>query len=349
MPENHIIKNFEQLATSPLRRQALKIAEAGFKAINTTKAVQKNFIYDQEKDRLAVLGQEFKLDGYKRIILVGFGKAALEAATAINQILGDKISKGLVIDLKQGYLKNIESRVGTHPLPSKANVEAAKEMVALLEECGKDDLVICLVSGGGSALLCLPFEMTVEEEGALFIALSKKGASISELNTIRKHISRVKGGKLAKIIYPAACISLIFSDVPGNLFSVIASGPTVMDTTTNRDAEMILNKYNVLEMANLHSCHLSETPKQEKYFEKVHNILFMSPQNALSAMRELAEDLGWKTRIYSDAFEGEAKALGPAIVEYNKKGECLLAAGESTVKILGLGQGEETRKWPCRP
>ncbi|MBI5530945.1 MAG: DUF4147 domain-containing protein [Candidatus Doudnabacteria bacterium] len=334
-----IIKNFNSLATSVLRKQALTIAESGFSAINTEKAVEQNFLYDSKKQQLKIFQQQFNLAEYKRIVLVGFGKAALEAVTTIQKILKDKISCGYVLDLIEGSLGNIVCRVGTHPLPTKVNIEATKELVAMLETCEKEDLVICVVSGGGSALLCQPHDMSCETEVSVISGLTVKGATITELNTVRKHISSVKGGHLAQIIYPATCISLIFSDVPGDDISMVASGPTVKDSSFNRDAAAVLAKYNILEMCQLPSCQLLETPKEDKYFERVHNILFVSAKQALKAMKEKAEDLGFKVNIFSENFQGEARKLAPEIISGLKAGQCLLGAGESTVKIIGKGEG----------
>ncbi|MFA5991732.1 MAG: DUF4147 domain-containing protein [Candidatus Doudnabacteria bacterium] len=338
----HIIKNFETLASSELRKQALLIAEAGFEAISTQAAVTKNFLFDAKKQELKIFQEKFAIGQYKRIVCIGFGKAALEAVTAIQQILKDRITCGYVLDLKEGSLGNIICRVGTHPLPTKVNIEATKELVNMLEACGAEDLVICVVSGGGSALLCKPHDMSCETEVSLISALTVKGANIRELNTVRKHISSVKGGNLAKIIYPATCISLIFSDVPGDDISMVASGPTVKDTTTNRDAGEILRKYDVLTMCELPSCKLLETPKEEKYFKNIHNILFVSAKQALLAMSERAEELGYEVKIFSSAFQGEAGVLVKEILSQAKKGQCLLGAGESTVKIkapIRLGSG----------
>ncbi len=337
--KDNVIKNFEQLATSPLRRQALTIAEAGFQAIKTKNAVEKNFRYDDKKQILEVFRQKFELRKFQRIIVVGFGKAALEAVTAIQDILKQRISCGYVIDLQDGVLGNITCKIGTHPYPTVVNVQATKELMAMLEECGEEDLVICVVSGGGSALLCYPHDMSCETETTIISALTVKGATIQELNTVRKHISEVKGGRLAKLLHPATCISLIFSDVPGNDLGMVASGPTVKDNTTNADAALILKKYNILEMCQMPKCQLLETPKENKYFERVHNILFVSSQTALAAMSETAEDLGFQVKIFDPAFVGEAKKLGPVIVGENLPRQCLLGAGESTVKIIGTGIG----------
>ena len=259
--------------------------------------------------------------------------------TAIQSILRNKISCGYVLDLKEGSLGNIVCKVGTHPLPTKVNIQATKELMDMLSVCEEGDLVLCVVSGGGSALLCQPHDMACDTEVTIISALTVKGATIQELNTVRKHISSVKGGNLAKIIYPATCISLIFSDVPGDDIGIVASGPTVKDSSTNRQAAEILEKYNVLEMCQMPSCNLLETPKDNKYFAKIHNILFVSAQQALKAMEEKAEDLGFKVKIFSKNFQGEARELAPNIIMESKKGECLLGAGESTVKITGKGVG----------
>ncbi len=339
MFEMQMIKNFQQLATSSLRKSVLRIVEAGFEAIETKTAVEKNFIYDAKTQRLNILGQCFNIGQYKRIILVGFGKAALEAVTAIQTILKGRIACGFVLDLKEGSLGNIVCKIGTHPLPTKINIEATNELVAMLDACTEEDLVICVVSGGGSALLCSPHNMECETEVSIISALTVSGADIYELNTVRKHISTVKGGRLAKIIYPATSINLIFSDVPGDDLNVVASGPTVKDMSTNADAAIILNKYNVLEICELPSCNLLETPKEEKYFAKAHNILLVSAKQALLAMKEKAEELGFAVEVFSSSYQGEAKKLAPDIISRLKRGVCLLGAGESTVKIAGHGKG----------
>jgi len=335
-----IIKNFDQLATSPLRRQALSIAEAGFEAVNTTQAILREFKYDTKKQRLVIQNKKYDLSRYRKIICLGIGKAALEAVTALNEILKDKISAGYVIDLKEGDLgSKIISRAGTHPYPSEENLKYTKELLSLVEGLGKEDLVICVISGGGSALLCCPYEISVEEKADIFKVLTKQGATIRELNTVRKHLSLVKGGQLAKIIYPATCLSLIFSDVPGDDIGMVASGPTVKDSTTSRDAQNILQRYQVLEKVGLPVCKLVETPKEDRYFEKVHNFLLVSAKQALEAMKNKAEDFGFETRIFSNHFQGEARALGRQVIGAAALHQCLLGAGESTVTIIGCGKG----------
>jgi glycerate 2-kinase len=334
-----IIKNFDILADSPLRKQALLIAEAGLQGIATAPLVKQHFRYNPQTKVLSVRGQKFATADYKKIVVVGFGKAALQAVTEIQTALGERISCGFVIDVAQGALGNIVCKVGTHPYPSIVNVAATKELVAMLEQSTAEDLVICVVSGGGSSLLCYPAEMTCDQEREIIAALNESGASIRELNIVRKHISKVKGGNLAKVCYPATVISLIFSDVPGDDLSMVASGPTVKDDTTMHQASEILQKYNILDRCKLPSCELVETPKEQKYFEKVHNILFASAKDALEAMVKKADDLGFNAKVWQPAFQGEAAGLAQEIVHAVRPGQCLLGAGESTVSLAGIEIG----------
>ena len=346
----HIIKNFDILASSPLRRQALQIAEAGLEAINTRIAVRRTVAYDARGQVMRVGGKKYRLQDFDRVVCVGFGKAAYDAVSELQAMLAGRISCGFVIDLKEGDLGNIVCKIGTHPYPTKVNIEATRQLLAMLSSCTEKDLVLCVVSGGGSALLCSPRDLTCEQEVAIIAGLTVKGAAIQELNTVRKHISTVKGGQLAKMMYPATVISLIFSDVPGDDVSMVASGPTVLDATTARDAKAIIDKYDVLATAGLPSCNLIETPKDEKYFRKVNNVLAVSARQALLAMKDRAEELGYDVAIFSDHYQGQARDLASVIVNTGRPAplrrfwsgsprQVLLGAGESTVKILGKGEG----------
>jgi glycerate-2-kinase len=335
-----IFKNFEQLAISQLRRQALSIAAEGYAAIDTRRAIEKHFRFEPGSETLWVKGKKIELKKFKRVICVGFGKAAFEAVSGIYEKLGSRIACGYVIDLKDGQIGNLVCKIGTHPTPTLVNVKATQELVKMLSGLSGDDLVICVVSGGGSALLCYPHELSCEKESEIISALTVKGADIFELNTVRKHISKVKGGQLAKTLYPATCISLIFSDVPGNDLSMVASGPTVPDKTTMHDAATVLKKYDILELCQMPACQLLETPKDAKYFERVENILFVSAEDALAGMKEKAELLGFDVKIFSANFQGSAEKLASEILRTAAgKNICLLGAGESTVHIQGGGKG----------
>lgn len=344
-----VINNFEQLATSVLRRQALNIAEAGLRAINTGRVFEKGFVYNARKDSLSILGRQYNLSHYKNVYCLAFGKAAFEGIEAVSQALGQRLTSGFAIGLKQddGLLalarrpsSNIILRPGTHPHPSEQNVKAAKELVEFASAAKADDLVVCLISGGGSALLCYPHSLNAESQAAILKELMNSGADIYEMNCVRKHLSMVKGGQLAKIIYPAKTISLIFSDVPGDDLSTIASGPTVKDPTTVRQASEIIDRYNILEKLNIPAVKFLETPKEDRFFQNTENILFVSARMAINEMKKRAEDLGFSVKIFSEHFQGNAESLAKEIVVGgNKKNQCVLGAGESTVVVKGAGQG----------
>jgi glycerate-2-kinase len=328
-----IIKNVLQLSTTPTRKQVLRILDAGLQAINTEQLMHEQFAYDKNADILYINQQAFSLKDYDKVVIVGAGKVAAKVAEVIETKMIDRIAGGLIIDIVPATTHKIVSRVGTHPLPSSANVSATNEIIAMLEHLTERDLVIAIIGGGGSSLLTSPQIVSLEEERKITQALMNAGASIFEMNTVRKHLSSVKGGGLAKYAYPATVISLIFSDIPGDDISMVASGPTVYDRTTTQDAMAIMEKYQVLDRCNMDNCGLKETPKETKYFEKVHNILFCSGQTALQAMERAAHDLGLRVRVWSRAFLGEAKEVAAQILADIQPGECLVAVGESVVTI----------------
>ena len=333
-----MIKNFEELATSQLRRDALTILEAGYSAINPRALIMSKVSLKGEE--LCIEDETYTCSLYERIFFVGIGKCGIDAAAAFEEILGDRITDGIVLDVRPTTLPHIRSFVGTHPYPSEANVSATGEIVKMLTGVTERDLVIVLISGGGSALLCLPNEMDCETLAHFTKLLMERGANIRELNTVRKHLSRIHGGNLAKLCYPAKVVSFILSDVPGNDISFIASGPTVMDTTSVADAEAVLRKYNLVNECQSASCTLIETPKEQKYFEKVSNLLLMTNRDALAGMQRSAENLGYHARILTDTLTGEARESGAALVrEAKEPHECVLAAGETTVTVPKPGKG----------
>ncbi len=333
----HVIRNFDELAKTPLRRDALEILETGYNAISTKKVIMSQV--KVENSILSIGDKKIKLNEYKRIFFVGIGKCSADAGEVFEDLLGDRISDGVVIDIRGVELKRIRSRIGTHPFPSEANVEAAQSVKEMLETATELDLVITVISGGGSALLCLPHDMKCEMLTKITKTLMKKGVNIKELNIVRKHLSLIQGGQFAKIAYPAKIVSLIFSDVPGNDIGTIASGPTIMDVTTKEDAERILLKYNILTDCKLPNCDVLETPKEEKYFEKVDNILLLTNETALSAMKDKAKELGYGATIVDAQIQGEAREIGKKLALGGKQGTCLLYGGETTVTVSGDGVG----------
>lgn len=343
------IQNFDTLAADvlaadTLREDALSIAEAGYAAIDVGEALKRTLRI--EHGELHIRDATYRL-ARRRVFFVGVGKCALTAAAAIEALLGDALEAGIAFDVsstEQHRLAKIETYLGTHPLPSEVNVRATKRLIEFLSGRAADDLVIMLISGGGSTLLCLQeAPMTCEDESILFNELTAKGASIQDINTVRKHISRARGGALAAAAYPAEVVSLIVSDVPGNDIAYVASGPTVLDASTVADARAILTRYGI---ASAESIACIETPKELKYFERVTNVLFLTNEDALAAMRGEAAKRGYAATIADDRLTGEARDVGRAIAAelHDAPGKTvLLYAGESTVTLgARAGAGPST-------
>jgi len=328
-----MIKNYDELATTPLRRDALDILETAYEAVNTKNIIKNTLV--KSDGTVKIQDVEFKLEDYDRLFFVGIGKCAVDAAAAIEDILGDKITDGVVIDQKAGVFKKIRSFVGTHPYPSEQNVTAAKEVVTMLSKLTDKDLVLTVISGGGSSLLSLPHKISTDMLMLITRTMMDKGAPIRELNIVRKHLSEVQGGQLAKTAYPAKIVSLIFSDVPGNDLATIASGPTVRDESTLHEAEALFVKYDILKECRLVTLEAVETPKEEKYFENVHNLLVLSNDIALAAMKTKATELGYSAEILNDKVQGEARELGKTMAQMPiERKNCFLYGGETTVTVI---------------
>ncbi|HID87998.1 MAG TPA: DUF4147 domain-containing protein, partial [Anaerolineae bacterium] len=234
--------------TRERRSKALAILAAALEAVDPEEAIQRQvFLAD---DVLRVGERTYDLSRYRRIIVVGGGKAGASMTKAIVQILGPRIAAGLV-NVKYGYTAEtqiVEINEAGHPIPDQAGLAGARRIAELAKEAGEDDLVICLISGGGSALLPLPSEgISLEDLAALNDALLRCGATINEINAVRKHLSQIKGGGLARLAHPAELVSLILSDVVGNPLDVIASGPTVPDVSTFAQACEVIEKYGLWE------------------------------------------------------------------------------------------------------
>ena len=360
MKNNLHIKNFKELAVNPLREKALLIAETGLNAIDIEKAVDSRIkiegdilelhhpAYEKKGDYASWLwGMKINLKEFKRIFIVGIGKGSALASAVLAQKLGDKLTHGITIDVKEfdfstSKLPNFQTFVGTHPLPSKQNIKATKEVIKLVEDLNEDDLLINFICGGGSALACAS-EKELEEAAVVFKELTANGADIKEMNIVRKHISEFKGGGFAKIAYPARVISLIVSDVIGNDMSTVASGPTVFDMTIKEEAENVFKKYGI----NSKKFDLRETPKDQRYFKKVKNILFVCNNDAVLAMEEKAKEMELSSRIFSLSYEGEAKEALVKLVDEIWPGGVLLVAGETTVNLKSgkkIGKGSRNQE-----
>jgi len=325
------IKNFDELAISENRRSALLVAETGLLSINT-----ESVVFNSVKitgNILSIQGQSFDLTKFEKIKVVGFGKSSCEGAVALEKILGNKIKEGAVIGLSQMTCGSIETFAGTHPRPSSANIKGGEKIYDITKDSTENDLIIVLVSGGGSALLCYD-ERECEQGAKLYDSFLHSGKTISEMNTVRKHLSVLKGGGLAKLAYPATVIGLIFSDVPGDNFFEVASGPTYKDETMVGDAEKIISENNLGDFS------LIETPKEDKYFEKVYNFVLVSNKTAVVAMSKKGEELGFKTKIVSTELYDEVGAALEKIYGAKAEDTFVLAAGESKVSVpANAGKG----------
>ncbi len=328
-----LIKNFDSLASTLQRKKALEIVEAGLEAIQPQKVLGSELSI--KNSELTIHDKKVNLDNYERVYIVGFGKGSAGIVKYLEKLLGEKLTEGWDIDLVDETFKKIHYTKGTHPLPSQINIDFTNLVVNSLSDLGENDLVLVVICGGGSAMfesLAIP----LEELEKLNQEMLRSGATIEEMNIIRKYVSVVKGGGFAKILAPARVVSLICSDVPGNDISTIASGPTVMDKHTNEEAMVILKKYKI---DAIYPSELIDLPKAKEFFENVQNILLVSNKTALSAMEEKAKALGLSVRIYTDKLQGDARELGKKLIEETKPDEVLLVGGESTMKVTGNGKG----------
>ncbi len=303
----------------------------------------------------------YDLRKFKRVIVVGAGKGTAPMAQAVEHILGSRIDSGLVI-VKYGHarpLRTIMQREAGHPLPDEAGMKATAEIREMLKAADEDTLVICLFSGGASALLVAPLEgLSLSEKRGTTDAILRAGAGIDELNTVRKHLSALKGGRLAEIASPAPVLTLILSDVIGDRLDVIASGPTVPDSTSFRDALGVIHKYSLEKkipasaLSLLHvgrSGILPETPKDGAFFEKVRNIIVGNLSQSLEAAKLRATELGYDPEIMTSELQGEAKEAAGSLAAKAKtvrsrlrpgdSPRCLLSGGETTVTVKGTGSG----------
>jgi glycerate-2-kinase len=313
------IQDFNNLAVSPERINALKVMQAGLDAIDT-EATLKNQVR-LEGSVLFIDGLNYNLEDYNKLYVLAFGKGSAKAAEVFEQIVGDKISDGVVISIREAQTKKIRAFLGTHPKPSMQNVNAAKEMEKLIKGVTEKDLVICLITGGGSALLCWD-EKECELGKQLYDNYLKAGEDIVGLNTVRKHISHVKGGGLAQMLYPATVVGIIFSDVSGGRNDLVTSGPTYFDESTISDAKAIIDKY------NLGQYELLETPKDKKYFEKVRNVVLVSNVTALEHMKKTAESLGVEAEIVSSQIYSTVPDTIKSFKAALKAGKMVLGGGE---------------------
>jgi len=337
------------LRLSPHGAAITRIIAAGLDAVHPGEAVGRFVQY--ERDGLRIAGRTYSFDKDRRIFIIAFGKASLSMAESLAVILGDRLAGGVVIPKHAtGRTLNLLAVMeGGHPIPDERSLAAGQRVLELLSGLRPDDLVFCLISGGGSALMAAPVEgVTLSDLQALTAALLACGASIDEINILRRHLDQLKGGGLARLAAPARVVSLILSDVVGNLLEAIASGPTAPDPSICADALAVLEKYKLVEkipesvMLALKSSHETLKPG-DPIFEHVDNILVGSNLQAAQAALKQAEMEGFHPYLLRTDLQGEAREVAVELCRTLRwarqtgdpvpRPACIVAGGETTVAL----------------
>jgi glycerate 2-kinase len=356
----HPITALEAGLPDTAKEHTLAILRAALQAADPAAAIGRTVVL--RGDMLQVGTRSYDLRTCEHIDVVGAGKASAAMAAALEDMLGDRITAGWV-NVKDGYTaptRRITIHEAGHPLPDARSVAGSAQIAELVRQAGEKDLVIALISGGGSALMTLPVDgITLSDVEQLTQALLRCGATINEMNAIRKHIEQLKGGQLARLAYPAQVIALIVSDVIGSPLDVIASGPTSPDPTTFADAYAVLQKYDLLQNVPVSivqhlrrgmASQVPETPKaQDRFWPSTQNVVIAGNEHAAQAAVEQAQRLGFNTLLLSAFVEGEArevaKVLAAVAREVAHSGQpvarpaCIVAGGETTVAVRGHGLG----------
>jgi hydroxypyruvate reductase len=338
-----------------LRRQALAIFKAALRAANPAEGVARGLARED-------------FSHYRHIYVIGAGKAGAAMARAAERVLGRRITGGL-LNVKYGHvakLRRVELNECGHPVPDQRGVEGARRIAEMAAGAGPEDLVLCLISGGASALLPLPADpVTLDEKQEVTKLLLASGASIHEINAVRKHISQIKGGQLARLAYPAQVLSLLLSDVIGDDLDVIGSGPTAPDASTFALARAILEKYDLFHRVPAsvrerieRGCQglIPETPKRgDAIFTRVRNVVIGRNRLAVDAAAGRARQLGFRTLVLSTFIEGETReiarmhaAIAKEIVHTGrplKPPACVITGGETTVTLRGDGLGGRNQEF----
>ena len=348
------------------RQLAREIFDAAVRAADPGKCVSEAI--DLGVSQLRILNRSYSFDQFTTVIVIGAGKATPAMAAAVEETLGDRVAGG-AINTKYDHalpLQRIHTTECGHPLPDAAGIRGTEEMVRLLEEADERTLVLCLFSGGGSALMPAPAAgLTLEQKQDTTRLLLECGATIDEINAIRKHLSRVKGGLLARLARPAAVVSLMISDVIGDRLDTIASGPTYPDTTTYSDCLGILERYDLIDrlpaavLAHLKAGEIgkvADTPgADDPCFERAVSVVVGNASIALEAAKVTAQKLGYRPLVLSSSIAGETREVAgvhAAIArEIAATGQplappaCLISGGETTVTIKGKGKGGRNQEF----
>ena len=345
-----IIQNFEELAVTDKKKDCLEILEAGLQAANPQNILP-HYVTPNE---IKINGKVIDISKYSNIYTVAFGKAGDSMTRAINSIIS--IKSGIIV-IPKGSKAKIKGKKfqifnSNHPKPDKTSVKAAKEVMKFVENKKNKELIIFLVSGGGSSLLAMPDEITLSDKVHVTDLLLKSGSTIQEFNCIRKHLSKIKGGKLVQNM-KCDGISLIMSDVEDDDLSSIASGTTYMDNTTYQDAMDIIEKYRLkrkipIEVLQVLGNGLHEQKPETPKKSKIDNFIIANNTNCLESMEKIAKTKGYKvTKIQNF---GDIKEVVKKILENisEEQKTCLIFGGEPTVKVLGKGQGGRNQELVLR-
>jgi hydroxypyruvate reductase len=368
------------LRATPYGTTVTRILAAALGAVDPAAAVQRYLLRDG--DMLRAGDQAYDLRAYERVFVVGTGKAGVPMARAAAELLGDRLAGGVVVvkGYGDGRIENVELKMqpeqpvdplsipnsqfsiveAGHPLPDERGVAGARRIVQLLEQATERDLVLALISGGGSALLTLPAEgIALAELQSLTNILLRCGANINEINTLRKHLDQVKGGGLARLAHPATVITLVLSDVVGNPLDVIGSGPTVPDTSSFADAYAVLERYDMVadtpapiveRLQRGMAGQIAETLKPgDPRFARVQNMIIGSNLQAAEAALEAAGAAGFNTLLLTTFLQAEAREAGRMLAAIAReladsghplpRPACIIAGGETTVTLSGSGRG----------
>ncbi|MGQ9663301.1 MAG: glycerate kinase type-2 family protein, partial [Kiritimatiellia bacterium] len=355
-----------------LRADAERIFRSAAAAADPYRAIQRCLSIKSGTEALSVTAQpradlHLSLAGFDRILVVGAGKAVVAMASAVEDLLGARVTEGCLIT-KYGF--GAETRRCTvfeagHPIPDRAGEAATRRLLALLDQTDDRDLVIALISGGASALLVQPAPgLGLTHKQKVTSALLACGATIDEINTVRKHLSACKGGQFARRVFPATVLNLLLSDVVGDRPDVIGSGPFVPDPSTYADACAVLERYGLSDSHPEVAAHLAagargclvETPKPgDPLFTRVHTLIVGNNFLALDAARAEAQRLGYKPLILSSRIEGETRvvarmhtAIAAEILSVGhplSPPACILSGGETTVTVRGTGRGGRNQEF----
>lgn len=356
MTDKTSIRNREELATTPARNLALDCVEAGIEAAHPREVVRASV--SLAGDVLTVGDATYDLSAYEEILLVGGGKATGTVATVLADVLGDRLTGGAIVTTESVSIPGVESFQGGHPVPNEEGVAGARRVLELADGAGEETLLLAVITGGGSALMTAPAEgIGLADVQAVTDAMLEAGMEIHDINAVRKHVSAIKGGNLARRAAPATVTTLVFSDVVGNNLSVIASGPTVPDDSTYADALDALDRHAVeappavrdrLEAGAAGD--VPETPDAaDATFAGVDTHVLADGMTAIRATREVAAEAGYRTLVLSSRLRGEATEA--AKIHAGIAEEChatgtpveppavLLSGGELTVTVRGEGSG----------